>query len=331
MKIAVVGTGKVARDCYLPVLRAQKDVELAYFSRTRARAEECAAAFGGTVASSLEELVATGPDSVFVLTNETTRAEVLGDLIPLQPRRLFLEKPLVARNGQDNVSEEDFQTARELVSRLHAQGCATAMIFNYRFFDQVLAAREILATRSFGAPLQAVAAVNYACWSHCIDLMHHLVGPAESIAAQEGSVRHGHGKAEALDVTGSIRFACGATGTILGSWALDFGFPLFELIVGYAGGRFHLRCLDGDLEVLDYSGRRHETLSITRNTSRWDQYRASFGKSIGAYLESIRRGAPPPVPGAAGLEELRFEASLRRSVRLGRPVEVEKEFPLCVR
>jgi len=328
MKIAVVGTGNVAKDCYLPFLKTQKDVELSYFSRTRAKADQCAATFGGKVCGSLPELLAGGPDAVFVLTNETTRAEVLSELVPLKPRRLFLEKPLVARNGQDNVSETDFETARDLMAQLHGQGCATAMIFNYRFFDQVLAAREVLAKRPFGKALNAVAAVNYACWSHCIDLLHLFVGPAETIMAQESGLRHRWGKAEVADITGSIRFAGGASGTILGTWTLNFGFPLFELIVNCTGGRFHLRCLDGDLEILDYSTKRHEVLSVTRNTSRWDQYRASFGKAIGAYLDSLRRNEPPPVPGQAGLEELRFEAALRRSVRLGRAVQVAGEFAL---
>jgi predicted dehydrogenase len=328
MRVAIVGTGKVARDCYLPFLKSQQDVELSYFSRTAAKAKECAAAFGGKACGSLAELLAADPDAVFVLTNETTRAEVLRDLVPLKPRRLFLEKPLVARLGQDNVSEADFETARDLMAQLHAEGCQSAMIFNYRFFDQVLAAREILAQRSWGTPVNAVAAVNYACWSHCIDLLHFFVGPAETVLAQESGLKHRSGKTDVADVAGAIRFAGGAAGTILGTWALNFGFPLFELTVNYRGGRFHLRCLDGDLEVLDYATKRHEILSITRNTSRWDQYRASFGKAIGAYLDSVRRGEGAPVPGRAGLAELQFEAALRRSVRLGRAVQVSQEFPV---
>ncbi len=324
MKIAIVGTGNVAKDCYLPFLKTQKDVELSYFSRTKAKADACAAAFGGRACASLAELMAGDPDSVFVLTNETTRAEALRELVPFKPRRLFLEKPLVARLGQDNVSEDDFATARDLMAQFHAQGCQTAMIFNYRFFDQTLAAREIVGKRSFGKAVNAVAAVNYACWSHCIDLLHYFVGPAETIVAQESGLKFG--KANVPDISGSIRFAGGAAGTILGTWALNFGFPLFELTVNFAGGRIHMRCLDGDMEVLDYSTKRHEVLSVTRNTSRWDQYRASFGKSIGAYLESLRRGEAAPVPGSAGLEELRFEAALRRSVREARPVQVAHEF-----
>jgi len=325
MKIAVIGTGSVAKDCYLPFLKTQKDVTLTYFNRTRAKADACAAAFGGAVRESLPALLADDPDAVLVLTRETARAAVLRELIPLRPRRLFLEKPLVAQGGQDNVSEDDFAIARDLMAALHGQGCETAMIFNYRFFEQTIAAREVVAQRGFGTPVNAVAMVNYACWSHCIDLLHHLVGPAERVTAQASGMTFG--KDSVPDLAASIRFVGGAAGTILGTWSMNFGFPLFELTVNYSGGRVHLRCLDGDLEVLDYSTHRHEVLSLTRNTSRWDQYRASFGRSLGAYLDSLRQGTPPPVPGSAGLEELRFEAGLRRAVRLGRAVVLSEDFP----
>ncbi|MBN2450041.1 MAG: Gfo/Idh/MocA family oxidoreductase [Lentisphaeria bacterium] len=330
MRIGIVGTGKVARDCYLPVLAKEKDVELAYFSRTSGKAQACAEAFGGTVCESLRALVDWGPDSIFVLTNETTRADVLEELLPLQPRRLFLEKPLVARHGQDNVDEEDFATARRLLDKAAAVSCETAMIFNYRFFDQTLAARDIVASRNFGEPVAVQASVNYACWSHCIDLALFFVGPVATVSALTGPREHRHGQARARDVAAALTFRNGASGTILGTWGMNFAFPLYELTVHYERGRFHGRGLDGDLEVFDYAAavKRHEVHALTRNTSRWDQYKASFGKSIRAYLQSLREGTPPPVPGLAGLEELQFEAALRRSARQGRQVNVEAEFPL---
>ena len=82
------------------------------------------------------------------------------------------------------------------------------------------------------------------------------------------------------------------------------------------------------MEVLDYSSHRHEIFSLTRATSRWDQYNRSFEKSVDAYLDSVRTGAEPPVPGISGLQELQVEAALKRSIRLGRPVNVQEELPL---
>lgn len=326
MKIGIIGTGNVAKDCYLPYLKARSDLALYYFSRSREKADDCARTFGGQVCGSLKELMAVNPEATFVLTNETTRADVLRDLIPLKPRRLFLEKPLVARQGQDQVTEDDFATANELMRDLHRGGCETAMIFNYRLFDQTLRAKRILAERDFGRPVNVTAFVNYACWSHVIDLIHFFVGSVESLSAQTSGLRHQHQANQAADVAAWLRFANGGSGTILGTWALNFGFPLYELIVNFERGRFHLRGLDGDLEVLDSSTHHHEMFSITRNTSRWDQYRASFGKSINAYLDSVLAGKEPPIPGRAGLQELQLEAAMRRSIREGRAVHLKNEF-----
>lgn len=61
IRIARVGTGSVARSNYLPFLSRQPDMSLAYFSRTRSKAEECAASFGGRVASRLSPAVFAGP------------------------------------------------------------------------------------------------------------------------------------------------------------------------------------------------------------------------------------------------------------------------------
>jgi len=130
------------------------------------------------------------------------------------------------------------------------------------------------------------------------------------------------------NVTAAVQLANGAIGTIIGSCALDFTLPLYELTLCFERGRLAMRDLDGDLELIDYANERHAIHALSRNISRWDQYRASFGKAINAYLASIRQGAPPPVPGLAGLQELQFEAALKRSIAQGRPVAVAEAFPI---
>ena len=62
--------------------------------------------------------------------------------------------------------------------------------------------------------------------------------------------------------------------------------------------------------------------------SRWDQYRASFGKALNAYLDSVRDGGPPPVPGLAGLQELQFEAGIKRAIASGATVALAEAFAL---
>jgi predicted dehydrogenase len=336
LKIAIVGTGKVARQSYLPYLSRREDsgrvlpggrvlpVRLSYFSRTRAKAEACAKDFGGHVAGSVEELMADDPDAVLVLTDEIQRYDATLPLLEYHPRRIFFEKPLVARNGQANVCEADFFQARELLQAAHTSGAETAMVFNYRFFDQVVRAQRIIQERGFGKLIQASLFVNYACWSHCIDLLHLFGGRAAWVAALAGETPY----QGAVDVAGSFRLENGASGTILGTSGSNFETSLYELHFNFENGSLHLSDLDGPLHVNDNARRYSETHALIGNYSRWAQYSASFEKSLAAYLESIQKGTPPPIPGIAGLEELQFEAALRRSITQRRPVDVQQEFPI---
>lgn len=328
MKVAIIGTGNVATKSYLPFLSRQEDVSLSYYNRTRAKAEACAARFGGRVAGSIAELVGEDPDALLLLTRETGRYECALEALAGRPRRLFFEKPLVAQAGQAHVSEDDFEKGREVLRLARDAGTETAMVFNYRFFAQTRKAQELLAERQLGRLIQVTGFVHYACWSHCIDLVQLLAGPLAGITATAGALEHGSAGMQACDVAAAFTTVGGATGTILGTCGISFAFPLFELLFSFEQGRFTCRGLDGDLELLDYRGNRHEVFSLTRQTSQWDQYARSFEEAIGAYLAAVRAGAEPPVPGRAGLMELQFEAALRRSIRCRRPVDVQAEFPL---
>ena len=327
LKIAIVGTGKVAKGSYLPYLSKVPDVELLYFNRTHEKASEAARQFGGRAFGRLDDLVAENPDAVLVLTGERDRYEAAKALLALKPRRVLFEKPLVAENGQEDVRPSDFHKGHEVLRLARDAGTETAMIFNYRFFDQIKKAKAIVSERGFGELVHFTGLVNYACWSHCIDLMHFFGGPAAEVAAlASGKARTGF--ATAYDTVAAFRLQGGGTGTLIGTSGIDFKAPLFELTFAFEHGRFSVRDLDGDLEVIDYRTRNHELHSLYREVSRWDQYRASFAKSLEAYLASIRSGSPPPVPGIAGLLELQFEAAAKESIARRRPIALAEEFPI---
>jgi hypothetical protein len=82
------------------------------------------------------------------------------------------------------------------------------------------------------------------------------------------------------------------------------------------------------MEILDGGSGQHEVHAISRDRSRRDQYDASFGKSTIAYLQLLRQGQPPPVPGLAGLQELQVEAAIKRSIAQQRPIDLAAELPL---
>lgn len=329
LKIGIIGTGKVTQGNYLPCLAADPEVSLGYYNRAASKAKECAARFGGEAFATLAGLMDWQPDSVMVLTREQDRYEAVMAALERHPRRLFFEKPLTARGGQESVTERDFYDGQKMLKEAKAQGVETAMVFNYRFFDQTLAAGRIASERGFGQARNITGLVHYACWSHCIDLVHAFAGPIEQVSALAGSQMIEAGGMRARDVTAAFRTEGGATGTLIGTATLEWKYPLFELTFSFEHGRVRLQDLDGEMTVLDSQRAEVETYRVTGgDRSRWDQYNASFKKSIAAYLASIRASQPPPVPGIYGLMELQVEAAIKRSIEQGRPVKLAVEFPL---
>lgn len=330
LRIALVGLGKVAQDNYLPFMSKQPDVELGVFNRTRETSMATASQYDATHFDSLGDLVAWQPTSVLVLTSETCRYEYARQLIEFGVSRMFLEKPLVASLGQAHVSQEDFERGRELLNLARERQCETAMVFNYRFFQQTVFAKKLAAERNLGKVIHVVAQVHYACWSHCIDLIRCFAGDVVEITAIGGNELRTSPEINttALDLAAAFRMKDGATGTILGTSGMKWQHPLYELILTFEHGRLHLRDLDGTIEILDGCGDFVETRSLTRHSSRWNQYEDSFGYSLAAYLDSLRQGTPPPIGGLEGLLELQFEAALKRSISERRTVDVQKEYPL---
>jgi predicted dehydrogenase len=328
LKIAIVGPGGVARGNYLPHLSKAEDVDLTYYSRTVAKAEACATDFGGGVAGSLEELMAGDPDAVLLLTMETDRYEAAMSVLEHRPRRLFFEKPLVARAGQANVSEEDFFLGKEVLAKAEEVGTETAMVFNYRFFELSVRGLALIRDRNLGALTQASLLVNYCCWSHCIDLLHCFGGSPQQITALSGPTEFGEGAQKGVDIAGAFTLESGGCGTIVGTSGTAFSSTLYEMLLSFENGIMRFNDLDGELKLFDYQTGYTESISLGPNRSRWDQYGDSFVSSLNAYLASIRAGGPAPVPGLAGLAELQTEAALRRSAREQRPVDVQEEFSI---
>jgi predicted dehydrogenase len=328
LKVAIVGTGNVARQNYIPYLAGRGDIEMGFHNRTMEKVEEILREHPGTLLETPDAVAAWNPDCALVLTSETARYETAMTLVGAGIRRLFFEKPLVAARGQAHVLEEDFEKGREVLAAAGKKGIETAMIFNYRFFEQTLAAGRIARERNFGEAIHVSGLVHYACWSHCIDLVHLFAGDWEEVTALGGGVARSGQGIEAADTVVSFRATNGATGTLIGTSGLKWQHPLYELTVVFENGRLHLRDIDGALEILDGAQSLTETRTLGRDGSRWTQYDASFGKSLAAYLDSVRAGKEPPVPGLAGLRELQSEAAMRRSIARKRPVRVQEEFPL---
>jgi len=329
IRVGIVGAGNVARNNYLPWLSRQEGMELYCYSRTPAKTEAVAAQFGACVVTSPADLAAVKPDVVFILTNEAGHVPV-AEALQYGVKRLFIEKPLQAENGQADVTETDFFTAREMLRKAQQCGTEVAMNFNYRFFTQNGRLQQLIRERNFGKLQQSSWNVHYACWSHCIDLLRYFGGAVHMVSALQGMHTFGSGDMAGKDVAAAFTLNNGAVGTIIGTSAPAFQLPLYHATLNFEHGTAVFSDLDSQLTLYHEDSHFGETSFLIPDKSRWIQYAASFENSLTAYFHAVRNGEPPPVSGQDGLAELQFEAALRRSAATGKPVEIEKEFPLDI-
>ena len=313
-KLAIIGAGNVACKSYLPFLSKREDLELIIHSRTFEKAKRVAESFGARAVETMEEVAAEQPISALVLTMEQQHLDAANALMELGLKRLYIEKPLNARNGQANVTEEDYFEAVRFVRRAKELGCELAMNFNYRFFELYKKLHAIISERQYGELRQSSWLVNYACWSHCIDLLYFFGGRIRTVTALGE-------KKENADLAGAFTMENGGTGTILGTNETDFGMSLYYVTLHFDKAIVTFEDLDSELKIYETGTQYRESYRLFGNFSRWNQYTHSFAKSVNAYLETVEKGEKPPVSGEDGLRELQFEAALRRSAACGGPVD----------
>ena len=328
LRCAVVGTGAVALNSYLPYLVEQEGIELAYLSRSNAKSVHAQSLFGGTVLADVEELASWAPDVAFILTTDTQHAAVMGELLARGVARIFVEKPLVAARGQAHVEESDFWHAAELVRVAEQHGAELAVGFNYRFFETVKRAIHFSETSNFGRLIGVVGDAHYACWSHTLDLIGLFAGPFASLVALSGDAAHGEGEMQGADRVIAFTSVGGAAGTLRGSAGRPWNGSLLSIVLQYEHGRLELDDLDVSLRIFDAAQNRAEMMTLGADVSRWSRYDASFEASLGAYLDSVRRRTAPPVSGWDGVRELQVEAAIARAIAEHRRIDVQAEFPL---
>lgn len=324
MRCLVVGIGGLAMGQYLPFLSRQEDLELAYLSRRPASSRAARDAFGGRGIESWSEVEQFAPDIAFNLTTDSEHAQVLESLIEARVPRVFTEKPLISQAGQENVDEDDFRRARDIVGWANEAGVEIAMGFNYRFFESVQTSLDALTGTRLGPLRTVVANSHFATWSHTLDLIGMACGPIATLTATAGLGTGLDERTPARSV--SLRAESGVVGSALGSALRDWEDDLLDISFSFDGGHIRWRDLDAESSMFDAaSGRR--TVTVLPG-SREFRYSASFAASLTAYLVSVRADAPPPVGVDAGLRELQIEASISRSLREHRAVRVQEEFPL---
>ena len=230
MRFGMVGAGAIAQS-YVQVFRALPEAEIVAVADVRADAARATAESVGCPAFASYESLAknTDLDAVLICTPPATHAEIC---------RWFLEAgtPVVC----EKPLSTDAVSARALTDLAQRVGVPFTMATKFRFVEDVIRAKGILASGVLGEPIMLENAFTSRVdmsgrWNtdpalsgggviidngtHSVDVMRYFLGPIEEVFAVEGCRL----QCDAVEDTARIftRTANGTLGSIDLSWSIN--------------------------------------------------------------------------------------------------------------
>jgi predicted dehydrogenase len=237
---------------------------------------------------------------------------------------VLVEKPI----------SNEIARAEEMVRRARELGRCLGVNLNHRFTPAARLARKWMDEGRLGHLLF----MNMSMWiknpnesspwfhlkalhPHTVDIMRHFCGEITAVQcfASKAPGRKIWSTAQFL-----MRFKCGATGTLTGSYDIERGHPMERCEVAGTGGRFVIE--DMFREVTLYpAGNLEKTVYSNPVFGGMRDFEDTFRNRIHAFLEQIASGARPEEidgSGADGLAAQKVLAAAIESVETGRVVEV---------
>ncbi len=331
IRVAVVGTGAIARDSHLPALARlaeEGETEVVAAVDIDADAVKAFCAEGGVphAYTDLERMLAEQrPDLVTICTPPTLhRDQTVAAL--RAGAWVWCEKPPVPTLADfDAVEAEEGEPG----------GPYASIVFQHRFGSGTRHVRRLLAEQAMGRPLVAHCQTTwyrdtayYAVpwrgrWRsegggpamghgiHQMDLLLDLLGPWSEVRAMAGRLVH---DVETEDVsTALVRFANGAMATIVNS-----------VLSPDEVSRIRIDCERATVELTHLYGHRNDSWRITpargvpdAEAAAWRDFGADVPSSHLAQLRelvaSMRTGERPRSSGADGRTSLELVAALYKS------------------
>ncbi|MFE9656904.1 Gfo/Idh/MocA family protein [Micromonospora sp. NPDC006431] len=313
-RVGLVGAGGVAQR-HARVLTGFEDVELVGVTDVaRDAAEALAGTYGGRPFAGVAELLAAGPDAVYVCVPPFAHGPVEEAVIDAGVP-MFVEKPVAV----------DLETAERIAALVERRGLLTAVGHHWRYLHVVAEARQMLADRPArmvnAAWLDKVPPVAW--WARCdrsggpvveqaahvLDLVRVLVGEASEVTAYGDGTPPPVEGADIDSVTAAtVRFTSGAVGTLAAACVLGWKHRAGVEIL--ADGLAMSLAEDG-LLICDGEGERH--LPADPDGARVAVDRA-FVDAVRGIGDDIR------VPYAEALRTQRLALAVAESARTGRSV-----------
>jgi predicted dehydrogenase len=338
----VIGSGGIARRRTIPegIIPASNAVLVAVQDIDPAANDAVAREFGAEAAGSIEDLLRSGIDAVYVATPaDLHREHVLA--CARAGKHVLCEKPLGLTAAE----------AEEIAGACSGAGVRLGIGFMMRFQSQHRAARDLIREGRIGKPVYARAQLS--CWyppipgawrqdparggggslmdmgGHTIDLLEMLLGPVREVSCFAGSVVHGYASEDGA--VASLAFEGGALGTVDAFFCIpdDASGNVLE-VYGSAGSIIARGTIGqgarGEMRVrfarpgAAYSARQAleaaEGMAVDPEPA--NPYRAEIEEFGRAALE----GREPEVGAEAGIRSARIIDACYRSAREGRAVRV---------
>ena len=320
VRIAVIGTGGWGAQ-HARIFSRRHDTDLvAVVGRDPQKTAARAAEYGTTpytdIAGMLQE---ARPDLVTVcLPNEGHFAPTLQLLEAGVP--LLVEKPLVF-----DLAEAD--------ALLEAAGESFfAINFNHRFAEPVQRAKAAIESGVIGDPVFATwrfgGEANHGTSRHAnlietqchgFDMLEHLVGPIQSVAAQMTDKTYGDWSTVAI----ALEFANRAVGTMLGSYDSSYAYPDSQLIeVNGTAGRLVIHDTVQGLTIHSAGDEMAQHWQAGYFNDEARNFAGTFDRHVDAVLDAFRAGDPPPVHARAGRRALQLAYAAIESHESGMRVTV---------
>jgi predicted dehydrogenase len=338
----IIGSGGIARRRTIPegFVPAHNARLTTVYGTNRATNHEVARQFGATAADTLEALLASDIDAVYVASPvQAHEAQVLA--CARAGKHVLCEKPLGRTLAE----------AEAMAAACQQSGVQLGTAFMMRFQTQHQEAARIIHAGKLGKPVHARAQLS--CWyppdpksfrqnpalggggslidmgNHCIDLLEFFFGPVKTVSCFTNSTVHAYASEDSAVVL--LQFANGALGTVdtffciqdeSSKNALELYGSRGSILATGTIGQGSQGQMTAHLLPDETGYKSQQTRSQAQGTPITPEPQNTYRAEIEAFSAALLAGTPNPLPADLGLRSQKIIAACYQSAIAGRAVNV---------